>query len=75
MPGVSPCGGTMSSREHTEVAYAQVEARAIADARNPDATGWRRPTPRKGTVRVMIWVRLSGRFLEWRGSSVGRAYD
>ncbi len=31
--------------------------------------------PRKRTVRAMIWVRLSGRFLEWRGSSVGRAYD
>jgi len=39
MHGVSPCGGTLSSREHTEVVYAQVEARTVADARNPDATG------------------------------------
>jgi hypothetical protein len=79
MHGVSPRGGMMSSREHTEVAYAKVEGAGNADARSPDATGltpdWPPAAPRKETVRVMISVRLFERFLEWRGSSVGRAYD
>ena len=57
-----------------------VVAAALAQELGVADVDGRQPVPldarqRLSIPRAMIWVRLHERFLEWRGSSVGRAYD